>query len=407
MKRDLLWFTIFTSLGGIILGFAISRLPSSPFGWSAVYVLLGGLAARTVVSLVPHGSLNLSPLVFLVVTLTSGVWLGIAVAVMAPILAASWSIVSLSSRKLSLMELLSSAGEAAAALVFASAALLLLGRVELNLWRVAVFSVSSLLMLVALQAMRISILERIKLDRVIGLLYGSSVPHITAFVLAVALSWATVGWIGPFGIVLTSIVAIEMYYPWKLLGEQRDLFLKSLQMISNAVDLKDPYTAHHSRRVAQYATMMARVLDLDEAEVERIRIGALMHDIGKVAVPGAVIRKPSRLTDEEMNLMRAHVEAGANIVEGLEVLGEATDIVRHHHENYDGSGYPSGLKGAAIPLGARIVFVADAFDALTTDRPYRKGRSLEEAMRILEANVDTQFDRRAVGALRSVIGRAG
>lgn len=405
MKRDLLWGTIFASLGGVILGFAIAHLPLSSLGWTVVYVFLGGLAAWTGVPLAPHGSLNLSPVVFIIVALTSGIWQGMIVALMAPILAECWSIVSSRSRsRSSAIEVLSTAGEAGVSLTLGSVALLLLGSSKIRLEIVVIFAVSCLLLLVAFQAVRISITERVKLKRIIRPLYEVSAPHLAAFGSAVVLAWAAVALIGPFGVVLTSIVAVEMYYPWKLLGEQRDLFLKSLQMISSAVDLKDPYTAHHSRRVAHYSTMMARVLGLDEFEVQRIRIGALMHDIGKVAVPGTVIRKPSKLTEEEMNLMKAHVEAGADIVGGLEILNKATDIVRHHHENYDGSGYPSGLKGANIPVGARIVFVADAFDALTTDRPYRKGRSPEEAMRVLEESTGTQFDPSAVVALRSVIG---
>jgi putative nucleotidyltransferase with HDIG domain len=209
--------------------------------------------------------------------------------------------------------------------------------------------------------------------------------------------------IGPLGFILATAVAVEMYYPWKLLGEQRGLFLKSLQLISNAVDVKDPYTAHHSRRVSRYAVSMARLLGVPEPEVERIRIGALMHDIGKIGVPGRVIRKPAKLTDEEMEIMKGHVEAGAKIVGELEILNRSTDIVLHHHENFDGTGYPTGLAGDDIPLGSRIVFVADAFDALTTDRPYRKGRSKVEALQVLEANTPKQFDPRAVEALRRVL----
>jgi len=148
---------------------------------------------------------------------------------------------------------------------------------------------------------------------------------------------------------------------------------------------------------------MARILDTPEEEVERIRIGALMHDIGKIGVPGGIIRKPSKLTDEEMETMKRHVEAGASIVEELEILNRSTDIVQHHHENFDGTGYPAGLAGQQIPLGARIVFVADAFDALTTDRPYRQGRSTTEALGVLDTNASTQFDPRAVEALKKVL----
>jgi putative nucleotidyltransferase with HDIG domain len=404
MRRNFSWSAIFASLGGFLLGFAITRLPSSHVGWSIAYIVLGGLASWIVIPLSPHGSFNLSPMVFLVVALTSGVWEGVAVAVAGPVIAACWNALFLPSRwRRPLAEVLSDGGEAGVALVAASASVWFLGGWKLELERVTLLFAACLLVIVALQAVRISVAKRIRLGRVAALLYRASAAHQGALFLAVGLAWAIVEMIGPLGILLTTIVVIEMYYPWKLLGEQRDLFLKSLQMISNAVDLKDPYTAYHSRRVAEYSAMMAREIGVDEAEVERIRIGALMHDIGKVAVPSALIRKPSKLTEEEMNLMKTHVEAGASVIEGLEILNRSADIVRHHHENYDGSGYPSGLKGRDIPFGARIVFVADAFDALTTDRPYRKGRSPGEALRILEANSNTQFDPIAVKALGSVI----
>jgi HD-GYP domain-containing protein (c-di-GMP phosphodiesterase class II) len=129
-----------------------------------------------------------------------------------------------------------------------------------------------------------------------------------------------------------------------------------------------------------------------------------MHDIGKIAVPGNIIRKPSKLTSDEMNLMRRHVGAGASLIEGLEVLENSTDIVQHHHENFDGTGYPSGLAGSTIPLGSRIVFVADAFDALTTDRPYRKGKIRSEALDVLTTNAGSQFDPRVVEALKTMLG---
>ena len=405
MRREIFWHATFAPLAGLLLGAASAlavpvvrlHLP-----WTAAYVLLGALAALVVIPLEPHGSLNLAPVVFLVVALISGPWEGVIVAATAPILAAIVSFVASAPRQSSI-EAISNGGEVAFSL---SVAVLVVGLFPQ--WareRMSVLSlpVMCLATMFVLQVVRVSVFEGVKTRRLLGPILRSSLPHVVSFVIAVALIWVTYQLIGPLGVFLTSIVAIEMYYPWKLLGEQRDLFLKSLQMVSNAVDLKDPYTAHHSRRVSTYATKMARVLGVPEVEVERIRIGALMHDIGKIGVPGDVIRKPSKLTDEEMAVMKSHVESGASIVEELEILNRSTDIVRYHHENYDGTGYPSGLAGQRIPLGARIVFVSDAFDALTTDRPYRKGRSVPEAVKVLEANINTQFDPRAVEALKTVL----
>jgi putative nucleotidyltransferase with HDIG domain len=208
-----------------------------------------------------------------------------------------------------------------------------------------------------------------------------------------------------YGIVVTvlaTVMLIEAYYPWKLLGEQDGVLLTSLQMMAQAVDLKDPYTSNHSQRVSRYATRLARTLGLPEEEVGRITTGALMHDIGKIGISGRIIRKPGRLTAEEQVLMREHSSVSADIIESLEILGESATMVRHHHENWDGTGYPDGLKGEEIPLASRIIFVADAFDALATDRPYRKGARREHAVSVIKENSGTQFDPLVVGALERV-----
>ena len=128
-----------------------------------------------------------------------------------------------------------------------------------------------------------------------------------------------------------------------------------------------------------------------------------MHDLGKIGISGRIIRKPGKLTEEEQALMRLHSSVSANIIKRLEKLAESAPMVRHHHENYDGSGYPDGLKGEEIPLGSRIIFVSDAFDALVTDRPYRKGASREEALAVIRKHAGTQFDRTAVDTFEKIV----
>jgi putative nucleotidyltransferase with HDIG domain len=208
------------------------------------------------------------------------------------------------------------------------------------------------------------------------------------------------------GIILTAMTAWvigQLYYPVKILADKRQFSLGILGAIASAVDLKDPYTARHSRNVAEYSAKVARRLGLPEDEVERIRLGALLHDIGKIGVGGRIIRKPGILDPEERLTMQAHVDRSADLLEPLALVGEAAEIVRAHHEHYDGTGYPRGLRGEDIPLGARIILVADAFDAMTTDRPYRRGRLPREALQALRAHAGRQFDPAVVQALDQII----
>lgn len=204
-------------------------------------------------------------------------------------------------------------------------------------------------------------------------------------------------------VALGTIALIELYHPWKLLADQNEVLYANLAMIAQAIDVKDPYTARHSRNVAHIAIKIARAMRLPESEVRRIRIGALLHDIGKIGVSGRIIRKPEALAPQEKSVMQMHPVISADIMQPIDLLAESAEIVRHHHEHHDGSGYPDGLAGEEIPTGSRVVLVADAFDAMTTDRPYRRGRSKEEALRVLKEHAGKQFDPRAVDALESII----
>ncbi len=207
---------------------------------------------------------------------------------------------------------------------------------------------------------------------------------------------------GYLALILVTIALVEFYHPWKLLSEQDEVLFANLAMIAQAIDIKDPYTAKHSRNVARIAVLIARALYLPETDVRRIRIGALMHDIGKIGVGGTVIRKPTKLDQQEAVAMRQHPVISADIMRPIELLSEAAEIVKHHHEYLDGTGYPDGLKEDDIPFGSRVILVADAFDAMTTDRPYRPGRPKSDAIRILREHSGRQFDGRVVQALESV-----
>ena len=177
----------------------------------------------------------------------------------------------------------------------------------------------------------------------------------------------------------------------QLFGELQDLFLSTVSTLAKAVDAKDRYTAGHSHRVTLYALEIARELDLDDEARDLLRIAGLMHDVGKIGVPEAILRKPGPLTAEERVEMERHPVHGARIVEPIKQLHPILPGVRWHHERLDGLGYPDGLAGDAIPLQARILAVADAYDAMTSDRPYRSSLSTEVALAELQDGVDRQW----------------
>ena len=162
--------------------------------------------------------------------------------------------------------------------------------------------------------------------------------------------------------------------------------------LANAVEAKDSLTERHCQRLANMALRLGAKLGLGHAELEPIAYGALLHDVGKIGVPEAILTKPAALDPDERELMRQHPEIGARICAPLAGSAAFAPIVRHHHERWDGSGYPDGLRGERIPLGARIVGLVDAFDAMTHDRPYRRGRDLEEAVAEAKGQAGRQFD---------------
>jgi hypothetical protein len=175
-------------------------------------------------------------------------------------------------------------------------------------------------------------------------------------------------------------------------------YLEFIGSLASALDARDPYTAGHSRRVSVLSCATAEGLGLSEDEVREIRIGALLHDIGKIGVSDSVLRKAGKLTSEEVDLIREHPEIGRRILEGVNGFAPYLPAVELHHENWDGTGYPHGQRTVETPMAARIIHVVDAYDAMTTDRPYRPGMSHSEAVAILEEHAGTQFDPTVVAA---------
>jgi putative nucleotidyltransferase with HDIG domain len=177
-----------------------------------------------------------------------------------------------------------------------------------------------------------------------------------------------------------------------LYDEIHDMLFSTAEALSLAMDAKDPYTYGHSKRVSQLSASVAKSLGLPAETISRIRLAALLHDIGKLGTPEVILGKDSSLEPEEMELMKEHPYVGARMLENIRRMREIATWMCHHHEKYDGSGYPSGLKGEHIPLPSRIIALADYYDALTSDRPYRKALSKEEAINIMKESVGTHFD---------------
>ena len=176
--------------------------------------------------------------------------------------------------------------------------------------------------------------------------------------------------------------------------ELRELFYKTIRAISNALDTKDSYTNGHSLRVTLYSMILAKQLNLDETYMEDIEIAGLLHDIGKIAMPKSILCKNGKLTDEEFLVMKSHPVRGEKIVLNIKKLQIISEWVKSHHEKWDGSGYPDGLKGEQIPLPGRIIALADTYDAMTSTRPYRTALSHEVAMLEIRKCAGTQFDPR-------------
>ena len=177
----------------------------------------------------------------------------------------------------------------------------------------------------------------------------------------------------------------------------QDHLIEVVTSLASAIDAKDEYTKDHSSSVSRYSVSLAKAINLPEKEVERIKLGALLHDIGKIGIPEDVLRKPDRLTDEEFRTIQQHPTIGVEkILAPNPLLHDLIPMVKYHHEQWDGSGYPCGLKGEEIPLGARIVAIADTYHALISDRPYRKGMSVEKACSILEKGAGIQWDKELV-----------
>jgi response regulator RpfG family c-di-GMP phosphodiesterase len=178
----------------------------------------------------------------------------------------------------------------------------------------------------------------------------------------------------------------------KLYKDLEDAYFNTVETLANAIEARDKYTAGHTNRVCKIAFGIAKILDWKPEIIKKLKIGAILHDIGKIGVPDAILNKHGPLTSEEFTIMKSHPEVGAHMIEKVDFLEPALPYILYHHERYDGKGYPMGLKGEDIPIEGRILAVVDTFDAIISDRPYRKGRNIETAIKEIKDNSGTQFD---------------
>jgi putative nucleotidyltransferase with HDIG domain len=188
-------------------------------------------------------------------------------------------------------------------------------------------------------------------------------------------------------------------------NENRELFMGSIVMLAGAVDEKDPYTRGHSDRVTRYSVMLAREMGIYEDYIEVVRISAQLHDVGKIGIEDRILKKPGALTPEEFEIMKTHTTKGANILRPVAQLKDMIPGIELHHESLDGRGYPHGLKGDDIPLLARIIAVADTFDALTTNRPYQHAHDAKDALRIIHSLSGKRLDPTVVAAMTAIYER--
>ncbi|HVR42454.1 MAG TPA: HD domain-containing phosphohydrolase [Thermoanaerobaculia bacterium] len=192
----------------------------------------------------------------------------------------------------------------------------------------------------------------------------------------------------------------------KAADENHQLFINSIRMLAAAIDAKDPYTRGHSERVARYAIAIGKHVGLPDEEMKKLRISALLHDVGKIGIDDRILRKPSALSDEEFTIMKTHPDKGAIIMSGVAQLIDVIPGMKYHHERWDGGGYPEGLKDEQIPMQARIVSIADTFDAMTTNRPYQKAMELDYVVQKINSLAVSRFDPRVVAAFEKAV-RAG
>lgn len=262
---------------------------------------------------------------------------------------------------------------------------------------------SYLIMNISLIALALSILQKENLFHIFTSNFKWALPNYLALApLGILLAIIYIN-VGSAGILLFLVPLLIARHSFQLYMNMRKIYLETIQALATAIEAKDPYTRGHSERVAMYSSIIAEEMNLPEDFLNTLNFAALLHDIGKIGIPDEILNKPGKLSEEEFDRIRIHPILGANIVEKIDFLAQASSYIRFHHERQNGRGYPEGLKGENIPLGAAILAVADAFDAMTSDRPYRRAWNLDDTLHEIESNSGIQFRPEVVEALKNAV----
>jgi len=230
-----------------------------------------------------------------------------------------------------------------------------------------------------------------------------AVPNFLALVpLGFLLALLYKNW-GPLGLLLLFIPLLISRHSFQLYIDMRENYFNTVEALVQALEAKDTYTSGHSARVGKLAVIIGEAIKMNDENIEFLKYAAVLHDVGKIGVSEVILNKEGKLMDTEWDAIRSHPVIGQTIIKGIKFLFDIGQVVRHHHERFDGKGYPDGLEGAGIPLESRIIAVADTYDAITSDRSYRKGRTHNEAVEELKIVAGTQLDPKIVGIFCTVV----
>ena len=208
---------------------------------------------------------------------------------------------------------------------------------------------------------------------------------------------------GPLGLLLIFVPLLVSRHSFQLYIDMRENYLNTVEALVQALEAKDTYTSGHSARVGKFAVAMAEEIKMSEEKIESLKYAAVLHDVGKIGVSEIILNKEGKLLDSEWEAIRSHPVIGQTIIKGIKFMFDIGEVVRHHHECFDGKGYPDGIKGGEIPLESRIIAVADTYDAITTDRSYRKGSTHDEAIEELKRVAGSQLDPELVEVFCKVV----